>query len=157
MRRESRRNRQRGFTLIELLIVVTIILIIAAFAIPRFTGATIPAHETSAIASVRTINEAEMIYASTHPDVGFSPDLATLSGAVQGGTIDVNLASGKKSGYTFTYTPGEKVNGAIRSYTISAVPDQVGTTGNRRFFSDESGEIHYNASGPADVSSPVLQ
>jgi type IV pilus assembly protein PilA len=157
MFRADKRRRQRGFTLIELLIVVTIILIIAAFAIPRFTGATIPAHETSAIASVRTINEAQMIFASSHPDIGFSPDLASLSGATAGGTIDTNLASGKKSGYTFTYTPGEKVNGAIRSYTVTAVPDQVGTTGNRRFFSDESGEIHYNGSGPADVTSPVLQ
>ena len=73
------------------------------------------------------------------------------------GTIDNNLASGRKSGYTFTYTPGEKVNGAIRSYTITAVPDQVGTTGQRRFYSDEAGEIHNNSSGPADVTSPVIQ
>ena len=72
-------------------------------------------------------------------------------------TIDDNLASGRKSGYTFTYTPGEKVNGAIRSYTITAVPDQVGTTGQRRFFSDETGEIHQNSSGIADASSPELQ
>ncbi len=73
-----------------------------------------------------------MIYASSHPDVGFTADLAMLGGTAQGGgeqTIDNNLASGRKSGYTFTYTPGEKVNGAIRSYTITAVPDQVGTTG----------------------------
>jgi prepilin-type N-terminal cleavage/methylation domain-containing protein len=155
-----RRNRQRGFTLIELLIVVTIILIIAAFTIPKITKAKIPADETSAVASIRAINEAEMIYSSSHPDVGFTPDLAMLGGTAQGGgeqTIDNNLASGKKTGYTFTYTAGEKVNGAIRSYTITAVPDQVGTTGTRRFFSDESGEIHYNAAGPADVNSPVLQ
>lgn len=155
-----RRNRERGFTLIELLIVVTIILIIAAFAIPRFTGATIPAHEASAVASIKAINESEMIFASTHPDLGFSPDLATLGASAQNGgsaTIDNNLASGRKSGYTFTYTPGEKVNGAIRSYTVTAVPDQLGTTGNRRFYTDETGDIHYNASGPADASSPTLQ
>jgi type IV pilus assembly protein PilA len=155
-----RRNRERGFTLIELLIVVTIILIIAAFAIPRFTGATIPAHEASAIASIKAINESEMIFASSHPDIGFSPDLATLGASTQSGgsaTIDNNLASGKKSGYTFTYTPGEKVNGAIRSYTITALPDQVGTTGTRRFYSDETGDVHYNGSGPADTTSPTLQ
>jgi len=154
------RNRQRGFTLIELLIVISIILIIAGFAITRITKAKIPADEASAIASIKAINESEMIYASSHPDQGFTPDLAMLGGTAQGGgeqAIDNNLASGKKTGYTFTYTPGEKVNGAIRSYTVTAVPDQVGTTGERRFFSDESGEIHYNAAGPADANSPVLQ
>jgi type IV pilus assembly protein PilA len=156
----SRRNRDRGFTLIELLIVVTIILIIAAFTIPKITKSQIPAHEASAIASIKAIAFAEGSYSSTHPDVGFSVDLITLGGTSQSGgeqIIDNNLASGRKSGYTFTYTPGEKVNGAIRSYTITAVPDQVGTTGQRRFFSDESGEVHFNGSGPADVTSPVIQ
>jgi len=155
-----RRNRDRGFTLIELLIVITIILIIAAFTIPKITKSQIPAHEASALASIKAINEAEMIYASSHPDVGFTADLAMLGGTSQSGgeqTIDQPLATGRKSGYTFTYTPGEKVNGAIRSYTITAVPDQVGTTGQRRFYSDESGEAHYNASGPADATSPVIQ
>ena len=154
-----RRNRQRGFTLIELLIVVTIILIIAAFTIPKLTKSTIPAHEASAINSLRSVNEAEMIFASSHPDVGFTPDLASLGGSAQtggSGMLDNNLATGRKSGYSFTYTPGEKVNGAIRSYTITAVPDQVGTTGDRRFYSDETGEIHYNGAGPADATSPVL-
>jgi type IV pilus assembly protein PilA len=156
----SRRNRDRGFTLIELLIVVTIILIIAAFTIPKITKSQIPAHEASAIASIKAINAAQMIYASSHPDLGFTVDLMTLGGTSQSGgeqTIDTNLASGRKSGYTFTYTPGEKVNGAIRSYTVTGVPDQVGTTGQRRFFSDESGEVHYNAGGPADATSPVIQ
>jgi type IV pilus assembly protein PilA len=155
-----RRNRDRGFTLIELLIVVTIILIIAAFTIPKLTKSTIPAHEASAIASIKAINESEMIYASSHPDVGFTPDLAMLGGTAQSGgerTIDDTLANGRKSGYTFTYTPGEKVNGAIRSYTITAVPDQVGTTGQRRFFSDETGEIRQSSSGVADASSAELQ
>ena len=156
----SNRNRDRGFTLIELLIVVTIILIIAAFTIPKITKSQIPAHEASAIASIKAINAAQMIYASSHPDLGFTLDLMILGGTSQSGgeqTIDTNLASGRKSGYTFTYTPGEKVNGAIRSYTVTAVPDQVGTTGQRRLFSDESGEVHYNASGAADATSPVIQ
>src|SRR5271165_6706606 len=155
-----RRNRDRGFSLIELIIVVTIILIIAAFALPKIMKSQIPAHEASAIASIQAIHESEMIYSSMHPDVGYTPDLATLGGTAQGGgeqTIDNNLASGRRSGYTFTYTPGEKVNGAIRSYTLTAVPDQVGTTGQRRFYSDESGEVHYNGSGPADATNPVLQ
>src|SRR6516162_1399892 len=109
-------NRDRGFTLIELLIVVTIILIIAAFTIPKLTKSTIPAKETSAIASIRAINEAEMIYSSSHPDLGFTADILMLGGTSQTGgegTIGNVLASGRKQGYTFTYTPGEKVNGAI--------------------------------------------
>jgi type IV pilus assembly protein PilA len=153
-------NRYRGFTLIELLIVVTIILIIAAFTIPRLTKAQIPAHEASALASIKAIHESEMMFSSTHPDAGFTGDLVSLGSTGNGGgeqSIDNNLAGGRKSGYTFTYTPGEKINGAIRSYIITAVPDQVGTTGQRRFYSDESGEIHYNAAGPADASSPTLQ
>jgi len=135
------------------------VLIIAAFTIPKLTKAIIPAHEASAIASIKAINEAEMLYASSHPVVSFTADLAMLGGTAQSGgeqTIDNPLASGRKSGYTFTYTPGEKVNGAIRSYTITAVPDQVGSTGQRRFFSDESGDLHYNADGAADVTSPVI-
>lgn len=155
-----RRNRDRGFSLIELIIVVTIILIIAAFALPKIMKSQIPAHEASAIASIQAIHESEMIYSSMHPDVGYTADLSTLGGTAQGGgeqTIDNNLASGRRSGYTFTYTPGEKVNGAIRSYTLTAVPDQIGTTGQRRFYSDESGEVHYNGGGPADATSPVIQ
>ena len=155
-----KRNRDRGFSLIELIIVVTIILIIAAFALPKIMKSQIPAKEAGAIAAIQAIHESEMIYASMHPDVGYTPDLAILGGTAQGGgeqTIDNNLASGRRGGYTFTYTPGEKVNGAIRSYTLTAVPDQVGTTGQRRFYSDESGEVHYNGSGPADPTSPVLQ
>ena len=151
-------NRQRGFTLIELLVVVTIILIIAAFAIPKIGSATMPAHESAAVAGIRAVNAAEMIYANGHPAAGFTPDLPTLGGAAGGDkTIDEDIAEGHKSKYTFTYTPGEKVNGAISSYSIIAVPDKVGTTGNRRFYSDESGEVRYNASGPADASSPLLQ
>ncbi len=154
-----RRNRERGFTLIELLIVVTIILIIAAFTIPKLTKSTIPAHEASAIASIKAINEAEMIYASSHPDVGFTADLATLGGTAQGGgeqTIDNNLASGRKSGYTFTYTrrrKGERRNSLLYRYRCSR-PGWHHRR--RRFFTDESGDIHYNGSGPADASSPVI-
>jgi len=124
-----RRNRQRGFTLIELLIVVTIILIIAAFTIPKLTKSTIPAHEASAIASIKAINEAEMIYASSHPDVGFTPDLAMLGGTAQSGgqeTIDNPLSSGRKERLHLYLHSGEKVNGAIRSYTVTAVPDSGG-------------------------------
>jgi type IV pilus assembly protein PilA len=148
------------------LLIILAIISTAAYAIKLVEGAyvsyatRIPRHEASALASIRAINEAEMIYASSHPDVGFTANLATLGGTGQGGgeqTLDNGTASGRKNGYTFTYTPGEKVNGAIRSYTVTAVPDQVDTTGRSRFFSDESGNIRYNAAGPADANSPVIQ
>ncbi len=66
------RNRDRGFSLIELIIVVTIILIIAAFALPKIMKSQIPAHEASALASIKTIHESEMIYSSMHPDLGYT-------------------------------------------------------------------------------------
>jgi hypothetical protein len=119
----------------------------------RISAAKIDANEASAIASIKQINVGELIYSTNHSDLGFTVDLITLGGDQD---IDGPLASGRKSGYTFSYNPGEKVNGAIRSYTITAVPDLVGTTGQRRFLSDESGEIHYNASGPADATSPLI-
>lgn len=119
----------------------------------------IPANETSAFDNIQEIGAVEIIYAVDHPDVGFSPDLASLANTDHGRVpqaIDDELASGHKGGYTFTYIPGPKVNGEIRSYTIAAAPDQMGKTGQRRFFSDESGEVRANGSGPADASSPVI-
>lgn len=116
----------------------------------------IPTNEASAIASIKKINEAEMIYASQHPDQGFTKALAML-GTPGPGYIDNSLASGLKSGYHFGYYPGEKLKGTIRSYMLIVMPEQVGTTGQRRFYSDESGDIHYNADGTALVSSPIIQ
>lgn len=154
-----RRNRDRGFTLIELLIVITLIIVIITVAIPRFQKAQIQPNEMSAIKSLQTIFTAELMYQNSHPNEGFSPDLASLGTTGQGGgeqAIGQDLASGRKSGYTFTYTPGEKVNNSIVTFTVTAVPNQVGTTGQRRFFLDESGQVRYNSSGPADANSPVL-
>lgn len=154
------RRRERGFTLTGLLLSVTLLVLIAAVLIPRFTHSTLATHEGLALQSLREVHWAEASYASHHPDKGFSVDLTALSqesGPTQGRTLDPNLVAGKKAGYIFTYTPGKEVNGTIRSYTITAVPEQVGTTGQRRFYSDESGEIHYNAAGAADASSPVIE
>ena len=97
--------------LVELLMVVTIILIAASLPIPRLNKDEIPAHEVSALASIKAIHASEMMFASTNPDQGFTPDLATLGSTGNGvgeSSIDSNLASARKSGYTFTYTPAEK-------------------------------------------------
>src|SRR6185437_5026044 len=98
-------RKQKGFSLIELLIVVAIILIIAAIAIPNLLRSRMAANEASAVGSLRTINTAEVTYASTYPDVGFA-DLASLGGSggtsTGAGLIDSVLAGGAKSGYSFT-------------------------------------------------------
>ena len=153
--------RQKGFSLIELLIVVAIILIIAAIAIPNLMKSRMAANESSAVGSVRTLNTAEVTYAAACPNVGFSVSLAELNTgtACAGGTgiIDNVLSTGTKSGYTFTYTP-VAANGLNTTYTTVAVPLTIGTTGQRGFFSDQTAVIRYTLDGSAPtVASSALQ
>ncbi len=155
-------RKQKGFSLIELLIVVAIILIIAAIAIPNLLRSRMAANEASAVGSVRTINTAEVTYASTYPNKGFAASLDILGGTAgtdaEAGLIDDVLAGGAKSGYTFTAPGADPINGANTTYTVTARPATFGTTGTRSFFSDQSGVIRYNtADAPADVSSDPLQ
>ena len=150
-------KKQKGFSLIELLIVVAIILIIAAIAIPNLLRSRIAANEASAVGSTRTINTAEVTYASTYPDIGFA-GLASLGGA--GGTsggaglIDSVLASGVKSGYSFTVSVGG--GSPATQYSITGDP-QSPQTGQRHFYSDQSGVIRYDTAAGATASSNPLQ
>jgi len=156
------RNKQKGFSLIELLIVVAIILIIAAIAIPNLLRAKMAANEASAVGSMRTINTSSVEYSTTYG--GFPQTLLSLGGPA-GGTaastsaelIDAVLAAGTKSGYTFTYTTGATdSSGNILAYTLTAVPTSIGTTGQRQFFTDQSGVIRANPAGAASVNSTPL-
>jgi type IV pilus assembly protein PilA len=145
------RQRQNGFSLIELLIVVAVILIIAAIAIPNFLRAKISANEASAVSSVHAVNTAEITYSSVNPTIGFSALLSDLGPAV-GGYIDANLAGGQKSGYAFTYV----AIGAppFLQYTLNADPNSRGVTGQRSFYSDQSNVTRYNeaaVAGPGDL------
>jgi type IV pilus assembly protein PilA len=158
------RTRQKGFSLIELLIVVAIILIIAAIAIPNLLRSRIAANEASAVGSIRTINTSAVTYSSTYPANGFPPSLAAMGGpagactatSAQACLLDAVLAAGTKSGYSFPWT-GDGATPSV-SYTINANPVTIGSSGQRAFFSDQSGVIRYQVTGAAStVSDPPLQ
>lgn len=164
----------RGFSLIELLIVVAIILIIAAIAIPNLLRSRIAANQASAVGSLRTLNTAEITYASTYntgytanlgylgpPAAGSNP-VATASGLIDsilagtaGGTGNATVSS--KSGYAFTYSAGATdTSGRINTYNIVATPISVGTTGTNYYYTDQSGVIRQNSTAvAASTDSPL--
>ena len=156
------KSKQKGFSLIELLIVVAIILIIAAIAIPNLLRSKMAANEASAVGSLRTINTVSVSYSTTYGQ--YPPTLASLGPPAGGGAasaatsdlIDSVLATGLKSGYTFTYAPLAGVGGLFQSYTIVANPQTPGVSGQRGFFTDQSGVIRANPTGVADITSTPI-
>jgi prepilin-type N-terminal cleavage/methylation domain-containing protein len=152
--RRRKRFGVRGFSLIELLIVVAVILIIAAIAIPNLLQAKMSANESAAAANMHAINTANIAYSTANPTIGFAANLTTL-GPTGGSYIDSSLASGTKSGYVYTYAPDANVPST--SYTLNVDPVTRGVTGRRSFFTTEMNVTHYNGSGPATVNDNVIE
>ena len=146
----------RGFSLIELLIVVAVILIIAAIAIPNMLQAKMSANESAAASSIHAINTAEIAYSTANPLIGFSADLPTLGPTPGAGYIDSALAGGTKSGYVFTYLPDTSTTPST-AYTLNVDPLTRGVTGRRSFWSSETNVTHYNISGPASGNDNVIE
>jgi len=167
-----------GFSLIELLIVVAIILIIAAIAIPDLLKSRQAAQQASAVGSLRSLNTSNVTYAATYT-TGYSQDLISMDGTASpatqasAGLIDSILASGTKSSYGFEYAanpanpapplpcvPGIVTQGGIgaapiSSYSINASPLQCAGSGNF-YFTDQSGAVRQNNLTPAGPSDPPL-
>jgi len=161
----------RGFSLIELLIVVAIILIIAAIAIPNMLRSRMAANQASAVANLRTVTTASVSYWVTYSN-GYPPSLDALGGVGASATCNaamlvdqvITAPPYQRSGYQFAYS-GDQGNVAVSppscgkpgfvGYLATATPMTLGVTGNISYCSFEPGVIHYDTSGATTPDAPT--
>ena len=150
-----RSNKQKGFSLIELLIVVAIILIIAAIAIPNLLRSKMAANEASAVASMRTLNTSIVAYSTTYGTD--PPNLASLGPSATPSSTAADFVDqllgvdpAVKSGYSIAYTSGG--GSPVTTYTMIATPVST-STGQRKFFTNQSGVIRQTTDGSAPNAS----
>ena len=136
----------KGFTLIELMIVVAIIAIIAAIAIPNLLRSRMQSNESAAVGNLRTIVGSQTAYHAAN--FAYATDFAELTGATPP-FLDGDWAA-PKSGYNFV------LGGSNQNFTANANAVEYGVTGSKGFYTDASGVIRYNDGADADAASPVL-
>lgn len=151
-----------GFSLMELMVVVAVIFILLAIAIPGMREMMIHANETSAVASIRAINTAEASYQATYG--GYAESLEQLGGAEPctksaetACLLDESLAGGEKSGYRFVAVGGNTSDGINTTYTASAAPDVFDRTGKRMFCSTDKGVIRADQNAAGSTMPPSAE
>lgn len=166
-------RRNDGFTLIELLIVVSIVALLAAIAVPGLLRSRSAANEASAISSLRTISSAEVTYASSCGRGGYAQSLADLNRANPIGTEfigpDLGQDPSTKAGYEMrlaaetgaatvalaTSTCNGSVNNSVEAFWAGARPVQAGLTGQRAFAVDARGTLFQSSTGAAHIANPI--
>ncbi len=147
MRKKAVLAGKLGFTMIEIMIVVAIIILLAAIAIPGLLRSRMNANEATALTSIKTISWAAITYRTNNAAY---PSNISVLGVTNPPYIDTALASGNKQGYVFNLTSD------ANSFNVTAQPAIQNITGVRSFFSDASGVIRANGIGAADDSSPPV-